>query len=81
MSQTVSLQKIFLDSSLESIRQESKDLFAKVGSVILIGEVNPKNQLRGYFIIKAERGELQFNFALTPENPSLIQQYQIKEVK
>lgn len=71
----------FLDRSLKSIQQESKDLFSKAGKILSVGEVVPENQLRGYFILQGEKADLQVNFALTPENPPLIQQYQIKELK
>lgn len=71
----------FLDRSLKALKQESKDLFSKAGEIISIGEVIPENQLRGYFILKGEKLDLQINFALTPENPCLIQQYQIKEIR
>jgi len=71
----------FLDRPLKSIQEESKDLFAKIGNIVSIGKVIPENQLRGYFILRGEKADLQVNFALTPENPCLIQQYQIKETR
>lgn len=70
----------FLDRALESIRQESKDLFSKVGMILSIGEVIAENQLRGHFVLKGENGDLQINFSLTPEHPCLIQEYQIKGI-
>jgi len=70
----------FLDHSQQTRRQESIQLFAKAGKIISVGEVFPENQLRGHFIIKGEKANLHISFALTPENPPLIQQYQIKEV-
>ncbi len=70
----------FLDYSLDSLRKESKDLFSKAGKIISVGDVIPENQLRGHFVLEGEQANLQINFALTPENPSLIQQYQIKEI-
>jgi CubicO group peptidase (beta-lactamase class C family) len=74
-------ENFFLDRSLKSLQQESKDLFLKASKILSIGEVTPENQLRGYFVLKGEKLDLQINFALTPENPCLIQQYQIKEIK
>ncbi len=78
VTEGVFADNFFLDRSLKSIQQESKDLFSKAGNIISIGEVIPENQLRGYFILRGERTNLQINFALTPENPCLIQEYQIK---
>lgn len=71
----------FLDRSLKSLQRESRELFAKAGKILSIGDVIAENQLRGHFVIKGERLDLQINFALTPENPCLIQHYQIKECK
>lgn len=71
----------FLDRSLKSLQQESKELFSKAVNIISVGEVIPENQLRGHFILRGEKAVLQINFALTPEYPCLIQEYQIKEIK
>lgn len=68
----------FLDRSLESWRKESETLFSKAGNIISIGELVPENLLRGHFIIKGEKANLQVNFGLTPENPSQIQLLQMK---
>lgn len=73
-------QNFFLDRSLNSLQNESKELFSKAGKIVAISEVIPENQLRGHFIIKCENSKLQINFAMTPENPCLIQQYQIQEI-
>ncbi len=71
----------FLDRCLNSLKKESLELFAKAGNILSIEEINPENQLRGSFNIKGEKTNLQIHLALTPENPSLIQQLQLKEVE
>lgn len=71
----------FLDYSLRSLKDETSKLFSKAGEIISIGNMIPENQLRGYFILTGEKMDLQVNFALTPENPPLIQQFQIKEIE
>lgn len=78
ITEDIFADNFFLDRSLKSIQQESKDLFSKAGNILSVGEVISENQLRGYFIVRGEKADLQINFALTPENPPLIQQYQIK---
>lgn len=70
----------FLDNSLDALKFESNELFLKVGKILAIGELIPENQLRGYFTVEGEKGDLRIDFSLTPENPCLIQQYQIKEI-
>lgn len=72
---------VFLDRSLDSIKKESKELFLKAGKMISIGEVIPKNQSSGYFLIKCEKIDLQIKFSLTPENPPLIQHFEVTEIK
>ena len=69
----------FLDYPVSALKKESGQLFAKAGNIISVGEMVADNELRGYFIIKGEKADLQVSFALTPDNPSLIQQFQIKE--
>lgn len=70
----------FLDRSLQSLQQESKDLFAKAGNILSIDPIIPENRLRGHFILRGDNAALQIHFALTPEHPSRIQQYQIKAI-
>ncbi|MBA3816441.1 MAG: beta-lactamase family protein [Parachlamydiaceae bacterium] len=68
----------FLDRSIDSLKNEAVELFKKAGTIISISELVPENQLRGSFIIKCEILSLYVKFALTPENPPLIQEYHIK---
>ena len=54
-------------------------LFTKIGKVKKVTELKPENQLRGKFQIEGENGMLEIYFTLTPENPALIQQLDVKE--
>jgi CubicO group peptidase (beta-lactamase class C family) len=69
----------FLDNSVDSLKKETQLLFSKAGKILSVGTIIPENQLRGHFIIKGEKIDLYIHFALTPENPSLIQEFHIKE--
>ena len=69
----------FLDNPLENLRKETAEIFRKAGQITRIGDVVPENQLRGYFIIEGDKSSIRVNFTLTPENPPLIQELQIKE--
>lgn len=42
--------------------------------------MKPENQLRGSFIMQGEKADIEIFFTLSPENPPLIQEYNIKEV-
>lgn len=70
----------FLDQSLDALREESLRLFQKAGKIKTIHEVVSTNALKGSFIVEGEKLNLKIKFSLTPENPPLIQKYQIQEV-
>ena len=67
----------FSDNPLDSLKNTSRDLFAKAGKIRRITELIPENQLRGQFVIEGEKGNIRVSFTLTPENPALIQQLTI----
>lgn len=73
-------ENFFLDNLIDSLKKETSQLFEKAGKIITVGDLIPANQLRGHFIVKGANNDLQISFALAPENPALIQQYQIKEI-
>ncbi|MFN8356349.1 MAG: serine hydrolase domain-containing protein [Spirosomataceae bacterium] len=74
-------ENFFPDFSIAIRRKNTKQLFDKVGKTIKINELIPENQLRGKFIIECERGSIEVFFTLTPENPALIQQLDIREIR
>jgi hypothetical protein len=39
------------------------------------------NNLRGRFIMEGEKQNIEVFFTLMPENPPLIQEYRIREIK
>ncbi len=71
----------FMDYFTASLKAEATALFEKAGKIISVGELVPENQLRGYFILDCEKGKIRISFTLTPENPALIQEYHISELK
>ncbi len=72
-------ENFFLDSSVASLQKKTEALFAKAGKILAVGAVIPENQLRGYFIVQGEKASLKIGFTLSPENPALIQKYEIEE--
>ena len=70
----------FLDYPISSLIKETNELFAEAGIIVSVGDLIPENQLRGYFTVKGETMDLRISFALAPETPALIQQFQIKSV-
>lgn len=71
----------FSDRSLSARKKQSEELFKKAGKIIRVTELIPENQLRGSFILQGEKTDIEIYFTLTPENPALIQQLDIREVK
>ena len=72
-------ENFFPDYPIDSLRKEARRLFSKAGKIIGSKEVLPENNLRGSFIIEGEKINIMISFTLTPENPPLIQEYNILE--
>jgi len=73
-------ENFFPDNPIDSLKKQSKELYAKAGKIISISEMKPENQLRGSFIIEGEKINMEIYFTLSPENPPMIQEYHIREV-
>ncbi len=73
-------ENFFPDKSLALRKRASDELFAKAGKIVKVGELMPENQLRGQFLMEGERGKVLVYFTLSPENPGLIQQLDLREV-
>jgi CubicO group peptidase (beta-lactamase class C family) len=71
----------FPDHSLPFRKKQAWDVFEKAGKIIRVAELVPENQLCGSFIMKGEKADIEIYFTLTPENPALIQQLDIRQLK
>ncbi len=74
-------ENFFPDKSVAIRKKTLQDLYAKVGAIKHIGELIPENQLRGHFMLEGDQGTIDVFFTLTPENPALIQQLDVREVR
>jgi CubicO group peptidase (beta-lactamase class C family) len=74
-------ENFFLDHSLELRKTASQELFNQAGKILNIGELDPKNQLRGRFDLKGEHATIQITFSLSPENPPLIQELKLSKIQ
>ncbi len=74
-------ENFFLDYFPNQLQKESDALFKQMGSIRKVDEMVPENQLRGKFRLQCERGDLEVSFTLTPENPPLIQEFHIREMR
>jgi CubicO group peptidase (beta-lactamase class C family) len=73
-------ENFFPDYPIDSLRKQSKELYAKAGKIISIKPMIPENQLRGKFLIEGTNTDIEVYFTLSPENPALIQEYHTREV-
>jgi hypothetical protein len=73
-------ENFFSDNPISLLRKQSAQLFAKAGKIVSVGDMIAENNLRGRCRIKCEFAELEIYFTLTPENPSLIQEFRISEL-
>jgi CubicO group peptidase (beta-lactamase class C family) len=74
-------ENFFPDYPIDTLKKYARELYTKAGKIISVKEVKPENQLRGSFILQGEKTDIEIYFTLSPENPPLIQEYHIKEVK
>jgi hypothetical protein len=72
-------ENFFMDYFPDSLRKEATAIFKNAGKIIHVQDMVAENNLRGSFIMEAENSDIEIYFTLTPENPPLIQEYQIKE--
>ncbi|MBD0352729.1 MAG: beta-lactamase family protein [Flavisolibacter sp.] len=73
-------ENFFLDNPIDSLRKQATSLFTKAGKIVQVHEIVPQNQLRGAFVMEGEKKNIEIFFTLTPENPPLIQQLNMREV-
>ncbi len=71
----------FSDYFIPVLKKEAETLFGKIGKIKKVHEMVPENQLRGKFRIEGEKGDLEVSFTLSPENPALIQEFHLYEIK
>jgi len=79
MQSGIFAENFFPDNPIDSLRKTFSNLYAKAGKIVRVKELIPENQLRGSFIIEGEKTNIEVFFTLTPENPPLIQQLDVRE--
>ncbi len=73
-------ENFFPDYPIDTLKKHARDLYAKAGKIVAVEEMKPENQLRGSFVLKGEKTDIEIFFTLSPENPPLVQEYHIREV-
>ena len=74
-------ENFFDDYLMDELKANAKRLFDQSGKIESVGKMVAENQLRGYCILEGSKQNLKLSFTLSPENPALIQSYQLELVK
>jgi hypothetical protein len=74
-------ENFFPDNPIDSLRKQSREIYAKAGRIISVKEMKAENNLRGTFIVEGEKINFEIYFTLSPENPPMIQEYRMKEIR
>jgi CubicO group peptidase (beta-lactamase class C family) len=73
-------ENFFPDYLIDTLKKQARDLYTKAGKIMSVNTMKAENQLRGSFILEGEKTNIEIYFTLSPENPALIQEYQIREL-
>ncbi|HVS96197.1 MAG TPA: serine hydrolase domain-containing protein, partial [Puia sp.] len=68
----------WMDYFVDSLRAQTRALFAAAGKIKKTGPMHAGNRLRGWFLLEGEKADLEVRFTLTPENPAKIQEFHIR---
>ncbi len=68
----------FNDNFVSDLQEKSQKAFDQIGPIQTVSAVVPENQLRGYFTVKGEKGNLKVWFSLSPEPSPKIQAFRIQ---
>jgi CubicO group peptidase (beta-lactamase class C family) len=74
-------ENFFKDYIIDSLKNDAGKIFTKAGKIVRVHPLIPENNLRGSFIMEGEKSSIEVFFTLTPENPPLIQEYRIREIR
>lgn len=71
-------ENFFPDNPLDGLRRECRALFMQAGAIRTVEPVVPENQLRGTIVLRGTHADLEVFLTLTPENPPLIQEFELR---
>jgi CubicO group peptidase (beta-lactamase class C family) len=68
----------FMDYRLSDVVERTRELYEEAGEITGVGEMVALNQLRGTFVLKGQKSNIQVFFTLTPEKNPLIQHVRMR---
>ncbi|MCK5820535.1 MAG: beta-lactamase family protein [Bacteroidales bacterium] len=78
MEERILAENFYLDKSREYWMAEIKRVLDKAGAINGMDKINPDNQLRGGFKLKAEHGDIVIYFSLSPESNPKVQSLELE---
>ncbi|MEL7124288.1 MAG: serine hydrolase domain-containing protein [Bacteroidota bacterium] len=73
-------ENFFLDKSLDHRLERINQVLSQAGAIERVTKIEPYNQLRGRFKMKAENGDINVFFTLTPEKEPKVQRLDVSFV-
>lgn len=77
MEKKILAENFYLDKSREHRMSAIKKVLNKAGAIQSMDNINPDNQLRGEFKLKAENGDILVYFTLSPEKNPKVQYLEV----
>ncbi|MEN8124035.1 MAG: serine hydrolase domain-containing protein [Bacteroidota bacterium] len=77
LEQRILAENFYLDKSREHRMNDIQEILDKAGVIQNIEKIQPINQLRGSFKLRAENGSIDLFFTLTPEKYPKVQQLNV----
>lgn len=71
-------ENFFEDYPLDLLIKKSNEVFRAIGKIVSVGPMVAENQLRGHCILQGEHKNAIMRFTLSPENPALVQEYDLQ---
>lgn len=70
-------ENFYMDKSHEHRMKEIQEVLDKAGTIQSIGDIEPRNQLRGSFKIHSENGVINVFFTMSPEKDPKVQRLRV----
>ena len=77
LEQEILAENFYMDKSREDRMEEVNRVMEEAGRIFMVDEIEPENQLRGTFSIRAANGVIMVQFTLTPQADPKVQALEI----
>ena len=81
LGEEILADNFYLDTSRELRMREAEEVLTSAGAVTSVGPLVPSNQLRGTFMMRGEKGDVEVFFSLSPEPVPKVQALELRAVE